>query len=159
MDKNIDFSRKLIKGKIAEIIFERMFTESGKFTILRSGYEYTYPELAQYPQLKFVEDYLEKIRHNPDFVLITRDRKQAYIVEVKYRAIPDSKEIIGIAQRTNSLQDPSFLFVASPKGFYFDLCSRILNSSGLMDELPGRWIKNDIQDKYLKLMNEFKLNN
>lgn len=156
MDKNVDFSRNLIKGKIAEMIFERMFAESGEFTLLRSGYEYTYPELAQYPQLKFVEKYLEKVRHNPDFILISNDRKRAFIVEVKYRTTPDSEEILTIARRTKNLQDPSFLFIASPDGFFFDPCNRILNNNGKVSRLSARWIKKEIQDKYLKLMNEFK---
>ena len=33
------FIKDLIKGKIAEIIFEQMFRESGRYTILHSGYE------------------------------------------------------------------------------------------------------------------------
>jgi len=159
MDKNIDFSRNLIKGKIAETVFERMFAESGEFTILRSGYEYTYPELAQYPQLKFVEKYLEKIRHNPDFILISKDRKRAFIVEVKYRTSPDSEEILVIAQRTKNLQDPSFLFIASPDGFFFDPCNRIIINNGKVSRLSERWINKEIRDKYLKLMNEFKSKN
>lgn len=36
---NAEFVKDLIKGKVAEIIFEQMFRESGKFTILHSGYE------------------------------------------------------------------------------------------------------------------------
>jgi len=159
MDKNIDFSRNLIKGKIAEIIFERMFSESGKFTILRSGYEYTYPELAQYPQLKFVEEYLEKIRHNPDFILISKDRKEAYIVEVKYRTDRDPEEILSIAQRTKKLQDPSFLFIASPDGFFFEPCNTIIMNNGKIGPLYEKWVSRETQEKYLKLMNEFKPKN
>lgn len=159
MDKNIEFSKNLIKGKIAEMIFERMFAESGEFTILRSGYEYIYPELAQYPQLNFVEKYLEKIRHNPDFILISNDRKRAFIVEVKYRTTPDPEEILTIARRTKNLQDPSFLFIASPDGFFFDPCNRILNNNGKITRLSGKWINKEIQGKYLKLMNEFRPKN
>ena len=33
----------MIKGKIAEIIFEQIFRESGRYTMLHSGYEYTLP--------------------------------------------------------------------------------------------------------------------
>jgi len=87
MDNNIKFSKRLIKGKIAEMIFERMFADSGQFTILRSGYEYSLPELAQYTQLPAVEKYFENIRTTPDFILISNDRKRAFIVEVKYRSM------------------------------------------------------------------------
>lgn len=156
MDKNIEFSKNLIKGKIAEMIFERMFAESGEFTILRSGYEYTYPELAQYHQLKFVEEYLTKIRHNPDFILISSDRERAFIVEVKYRAHPDPREIIKMAQLIKNLQNPSFLFIASPDGFFFDSCNKILNNKGEVNRLDTTWVSKEIQDKYLKLINEFE---
>jgi len=49
------FIKDLVKGKIAEIIFEQMFRESGRYTILHSGYEYTLPELAQYQHLAEVK--------------------------------------------------------------------------------------------------------
>ena len=156
MDKNIEFSKNLIKGKIAEMIFERMFAESGEFTILRSGYEYTYPELAQYPQLKVVEKYLENVRHNPDFILISNDRKRAFIVEVKYRTTINPEQIIAIARRTKDLQNPSWLFIASPDGFFFDPCNSIINSKGKVSRLSTTWVSKELQDKYLNLMNEFK---
>lgn len=44
---NISFTKNLIKGKIAEIIFENMLREAGIFTILHFGYEYILPELAK----------------------------------------------------------------------------------------------------------------
>jgi len=46
MDKNIDFSRDLIKGRIAEVIFEQMFREQGQYTVIPFGYEQTVPTLA-----------------------------------------------------------------------------------------------------------------
>lgn len=159
MENTIDFSRNLIKGRIAEIIFEQMFRESGKFTILRSGYEYTFPELAQYRQLPEVELYLKKIRHNVDFILISRDGKEAYLVEVKYRANPQAQDIEKIASETREVQDPSWLFVASPEGFFFEPCNTVLRNKGKIGRLYDKWVSKEIQDKYLKLMNEFKPKN
>ncbi|MDE2096048.1 MAG: hypothetical protein KGL39_02265 [Patescibacteria group bacterium] len=46
LDKEISFFRDLLKGKIAEVIFEQMFRDCGKFTILPFGYEKTVPEVA-----------------------------------------------------------------------------------------------------------------
>ena len=44
---NIEFSRELIKGKVAEIIFEGSnVSGSRRFTILRFGYEYTSPTIS-----------------------------------------------------------------------------------------------------------------
>ena len=159
MDKNIDFSKNLIKGKITEIIFERMFTEVGEFTILRSGYEYTLPELAQYRQLPEVEKYIENLRKIPDFILISDDRKRAFIVEVKYRTKRVDENIFKITSDILKIWNPSWLFVASPDGFFFSPCSTIKKNKGKIGRLPESWINKKIQDKYLKLMNEFKPKN
>ena len=50
MQTSKQFSHELIKGKIAELIFEMMFREAGRFTS-SFGYEYTLPEIAQYQHL------------------------------------------------------------------------------------------------------------
>jgi hypothetical protein len=156
MENTVDFSRNLIKGRIAEIIFEQMFRESGKFTILRSGYEYTFPELAQYRQLPEVERYLKKIRHNVDFILISHDGKEAYLVEVKYRTNPIAKDIEKVATETREVQDPSWLFMATPKGFFFEPCNTVLRNNGKIGQLYDKWVSGELQEKYLKLMNEFQ---
>lgn len=160
MENSIEFSRNLIKGRIAEIIFEQMFRESGKFTILRSGYEYTFPELAQYRQLPEVELYLKRIRHNVDFILISDNKKEVYLVEVKYRTDLKDEDIKKIASETREVQDPSWLFVASPsRGFFFEPCNTVLRNHGKIGRLYEKWVDKDIQEKYLKLMNEFKPKN
>lgn len=164
MKNNIEFTRDLIKGKIAEIIFEQMFREGGRFTILRSGYEYVYPELAQYYQLPYVEEYIEKIRHFPDFILISEDKKEAYVIEVKYRSDISPEEIRKTTSKCKEIQNPSWLFVASPKGFFCGPCNTILENNGKMGRLcvnPGEnvkiWIEKIIQDKYLKLLKEIEI--
>lgn len=156
MKNTIEFSKNLIKGKIGEIIFERMFTEAGEFTILESGYEYTLPELAQYQQLPEVEKYIENVRKIPDFILISDDRKRAFIVEVKYRTLRDGEKIFKIACDNLKVWNPSWLFVASPDGFFFSPCNAIKKNKGKIGRLPESWINKEIQDKYLKLMNEFR---
>lgn len=155
--EDLKFPRELIKGKIAEIVFEQMFRGSKKFTILRSGYEYTLSVLAQYQQLPRVEEYLKSIRRTPDFILITEDKKQAYIVEVKYRTHIKFDKIKKIASDNKKIWDPSFLFVASPVGFFFDSCSEILRNDGEISPLNKSWINKETQNNYLKLMNEFRL--
>lgn len=62
LDKEISFSRDLLKGKIAEVIFEQMFRDCGKFTILSFGYEKTVPEVAHQHVVE-VQQVLENIRH------------------------------------------------------------------------------------------------
>ncbi|TSC60213.1 MAG: Uncharacterized protein LiPW15_91 [Parcubacteria group bacterium LiPW_15] len=151
------FIKHLIKGKIAEIIFEQMFRESGKYTILHSGYEYTLPELAQYQHLTEVKAVIENIKNAPDFVLISQDKKEVHLVEVKYRdprRPEDLKEIVG---KTLEIWNPSWLFVASPDGFFFEPCNTVLRNNGNIERMYARWVDPKIQEEYLKLLNQFEL--
>ena len=155
--KNTDYSRDLIKGRIAEIIFEEMFRVSGKFTILRFGYEYTLPELAQYEHLAEVQAVLKNIRQAPDFVLISQDKKEVHLVEVKYRSQRSNIKNKEIAKKLLEIWNPSWLFIASPDGFYFDPCNRIVSSGGNIMPLYPTWVDKKVQDEYLKLLKEFEL--
>src|SRR5262245_9272399 len=103
MPPNAQFPHDLIKGKIAELIFELMFRDVGRFKVLRFGYDYALPELAQYHHLVEVKQVLENISNAPDFVLIEKndDRKlNVFTVEVKYRANPDPGELKQVAVST-----------------------------------------------------------
>lgn len=42
----ITFTENLVKGKIAETIFERMLLATGNYTVLKGGYEHTMPLVA-----------------------------------------------------------------------------------------------------------------
>ncbi len=156
MRDDIQFSRDLIKGKIAEVIFEQMFREAGEFTILRLGYEYTTPELAQYQNLIRIKRVLENLRHTPDFALISHDKSRVFIVEVKYRTKPDLVGMKRAAQAALKFSDPSCLFVASPDGFHFDYCNNVVNHNGEVNLLKYSWVSKPIQEKYLKLLLEFE---
>jgi hypothetical protein len=152
---HIEFSRNLIKGRIAEVIFEEMFRESGQYTILRFGYEYLTPELAQYQHLLKEKGILDSIRHSPDFILISNDKTKVYMVEVKYRTSLDLQELELISQQTLDRWPPSpWLFIASPQGFYFSPCSSVANRKEI-GLLSNNWVAKEIQEKYLGLFNEF----
>ncbi len=155
MDK--DFVKHLIKGKIAEIIFEQMFRESGEFTILHSGYEYTLPELAQYQHLTEIKAVIENIRNAPDFILISQDKTQVHLVEVKYRSKENREDLKKIVEETLKVWNPSWLFVASPEGFFFAPCNTVLNKNGKIYSLSENWVKKSVQKEYLNLLNEFEL--
>lgn len=152
---DINFSRNLIKGKIAEAIFEEMFRASGEFTVLPIGYEHTTPTLAQHQHLLEVKQVLDNIRNAPDFALISQDNKNVFLVEVKYRSELNKEEILEIAKDTLIRWNPCFLFVATKDNFYFSPCSSIANSEGEIEKLRESWIKKDIQEKFLSLLNEF----
>ncbi len=150
------FVQNLIKGKIAEIIFEQMFRESGKYTILHSGYEYTLPELAQYQHLAEVKAVIENIRNAPDFILISQDHKEVHLVEVKYRRQRHDENLKEIVGKTLEIWNPSWLFVASPDGFFFEPCNTVLKNNGQIGPLYDKWVPYDIQKDYLKLLNQFE---
>ena len=117
---NVDFTKELIKGRIAETVFEQMFRESGQYTILRAGYEYTLPELAQYQHLAEVKAVIENIRNAPDFVLISQDKKRVYLVEVKFFARLNQKKIKEIADDMLKLWNPSYLLLHHPEDSFLN---------------------------------------
>jgi len=154
MEQN--FIKHLIKGKIAETIFEYMFQESGEYTVLRSGYEYTLPELAQYQHLAEIQAVIENIRNAPDFILVSQDKTKVYLVEVKYRYHRDSEDLKEIAEATLKAWNPSWLFIASPDGFFFEPCNTVNNNNGEIAPLYETWVAKPTQETYLKLLNEFE---
>lgn len=155
MDENIKYVRGLIKGKITETIFEEMFRTTGKFTIIPFGYEHTVPELAQYQEHVQVKKVLENIKNAPDFIIISQDRTEVYLVEVKYRNVYSKNEVLQISQELLQIWNPSYLFLATSDRFYFSPCNRILINGGEMELLDESWIPNETQEKYNRLFNEF----
>jgi len=154
---NIEFSKNLIKGKIAETIFEQMFRENGNFTILRFGFEHTIPELAQYRASTF-KRVVDDLSDAPDFVLISNKdgEKEVYLIEVKYRAKWGKDEIKKIAEKLLKRWNPVYLFIASLDGFFFGPCNTIVNKDGEIGHLYDKWADKETQGKYLKLLREFE---
>ena len=128
MDTN--FSKKLIKGKIAEIIFDQMFRETEKYTIIPFGYESIMPELSQCKKLSKAQKVIDTIRHSPDFVLISQSKESVYLVEVKYNSKFDKKRNKDLAIDQDKRWHPSWIFIATLGGFYFDSCSKIIKNNG-----------------------------
>lgn len=158
MDKkiiDINYSRNLIKGKITEAIFEEMFRVSEEFIILPIGYEHTTPILAQYQHHVQIKAVLQNIRNAPDFALISHDHKNVFLIEVKYRNVFTNEDIIQIAEDTITSWNPCFIFVASKDNFYFSSCKTIIDSHGEIERLRESWIKRELQQKYISLLQEF----
>jgi hypothetical protein len=150
------FSKNLIKGKIAETIFELMFREADKYTIIPFGYEKNFPEFIQFKKrLSGAKKVIDNIKNAPDFAIISKDRDKIYLVEVKYRANYNAKEIIKIAKEQGKRWRPSCLFLASRDGFYYDLCSTISKKGGI-SKLRETMIPMNLQIKYLTLLKEFE---
>lgn len=154
----VEFTRGLIKGKIVEIIFEMMMREMDRVTVLRAGYEYTHPELAQYQQLikSKGKEVLKFFEHNPDFILFKKDKSSLYLVEVKYRHHFTIEEICKIADDELARSEYIWLFIATPEKFYFSQCKDIARTKAI-EPLSKSWVLAEIQQNYLALLNEFIL--
>lgn len=77
-------------------------------------------------------------------------------MEVKYRRKFDKKEIKNLAEEQKYRWHPSWIFIATLDGFYFDSCSDIIKNNGEVSVLKNGWIGKDLQDKYLGLLKEFE---
>lgn len=155
--KHEEFIKDLVKGKIAEIIFEQMFRESGRYTILHSGYEYTLPELAQYQHLAEIKAVIENIRNAPDFVLVSQDKKEVYLVEVKYRTHRHAENLMKICEDTLRTWNHCWLFVASPDGFFFEPCNTVLKNNGNIGPLVNeKFVDHKVRDGYLKILDQLE---
>lgn len=152
---DIDFSRQLIKGKIAEVIFAEMFSVSEEFSIIPIGYEYTVPELAQYQHHVHIQKVLQNLREAPDFSLISQDKTKVFLVEVKYRATLDKRQILEIANSLYPKWNPIFIFLATQDGFYFDSCKKIIENKGDMHTLSKNWVNENVEKQYLQVLKTF----
>jgi len=150
----IDFSKQLIKGKIAELIFEQMFRRVSGYTVIPFGYESIIPELVQYTEQEDRNDLIENIRNAPDFALVSHNPKQVLLVEVKYRSSINMEKIKETAKRICNQWKLAWIFCATPNGLFFDFCADIENLNSLTP-LDEQIIPREIQEEYLSLLREF----
>lgn len=149
-----DFSKQLIKGKIAEMIFDQMLRKAGDYTVIPFGYETIIPELMQYTDQADRRDLIDNIRSAPDFALVSHDPKKVHLVEVKYRSRIDMEEIKKTAQLICDRWKLVWLFIATPEGFYFDSCNELREKPDLTP-LAEDMVPRHVQDQYLALIREF----
>lgn len=153
MIKELDFCNNLIKGKIAEVIFEQMLRAEKKYSVIPFGYEHTMPMLAQYQHLFEVKDVLKNISNAPDFVLISENKKEVFLVEVKYQSEFNFKLIRKYADEIILHWDFAFIFVVTPQGFYCSMCEWIINENSI-NPLSDKWVSLERQKEYLTLLNK-----
>lgn len=151
----VSFSKNLVKGRIAETLFEQMLRDAGSYTILSFGYEHIIPELAHRQNDIHAEETMEIIRVAPDFAVIDNDTHEVYLIEVKYMMNPSADWILADAKRMHQSWKPSYLFLSTPKGFYFDKASVVVQKGGVISALNLPKISKELQEKYTKLLNEF----
>jgi hypothetical protein len=151
----VGFSRKLVKGRIAETLFEQMLRDTEKFTILAFGYENIVPELAHRQNDIHAQETMEIIRRAPDFAVINNMSHEVHLIEVKYLMDPRADRILKDAEKMVASWKPSYLFLATPMGFFFDKASTIVENKGVISPLSHPHISKEIQTKYIGLLNEF----
>lgn len=59
----------------------------------------------------------------------------------------------------HQLWNPSFLFIATLDGFYFDEVSKIVKRDGVIRPLVHPYISDDMQKRYLQILIDFEVNN
>ncbi|HUS50367.1 MAG TPA: hypothetical protein VMZ91_09390 [Candidatus Paceibacterota bacterium] len=149
-----DFSKNFIKGKIGEIVFDQMLREEGKFIVIPFGYERMIPEFIQYARETKNQEIIDNIRSAPDFALVSQDRKEVFLIEVKFRSIVNIEELKETANKIQERWKLVWIFVCTPNGFYFDKTTDIIKN-GKLTPLGKNWICQENQEKYLKLLNNF----
>mgnify|MGYP000049286318 CR=1 FL=1 len=152
------FTHELIKGKIAEIVFEQMISHTDDYTILEFGYEKVVRQLAkenQGEQPQKAKDTIEIVSRAPDFAVINETTHDISLIEVKYMNKVTKPRVLRAAKDIKKSWKKSCLFVASPTGFYFDTIDDIINAKGAISDFNHGKIDTKTKQRYLKLLNEF----
>lgn len=154
---NIIFARNLVKGKIAETVFAQMLRESRQFTVLEFGYEKVIPEFVQqgYDENNGM---IETLRTAPDFAVINQKTKEVKLIEVKYMRALNLGYVLKDAKRMSGSWNPSYLFIATLEGFYFDSIENIIKNNGEIPKFDNNQISEDVQERYLQILKDFECN-
>ena len=96
-----------------------MLRDAGCFySDLAFGYESVLPELAHRQHDMQAEETMEIIRRAPDFAVINNETHEVHLIEVKYMMNPKTDWILRDAVRMYECWKPSYLFLATPNGFF-----------------------------------------
>lgn len=150
-----DFPESLIKGKIAELIFDLMFRASGKYTVIPFGFESTMPSLQQAAKKSYDDELFETIRNAPDFALVSHAAEAIHLVEVKYRSRPDLEDYRKTAKRIFEQWKLAWIFYATPEGFYFDKCNDLMDENSMLTPLSSDLVSAELQDKYHAILKKY----
>ena len=152
---NIQFTHELIKGKIAEIIFEQMIHNTKGYTILEFGYEKVVRQLAKERKNRAAQDTIEIVRRAPDFVIINEESHTITLVEVKFMRNRTQRSVLTAAKNIKRSWKKASLFVASPDGFFFGTVDEIIEAEGAIPSFTHAMIPAKTQTQYHDLLNEF----
>ncbi len=151
-----EFSESLVKGKIVETVFFRMFSHSGNYVVLPFGYENVLPAIAGISSNGNDDDAVSAIKRAPDFVIIDKEEPHdVKLVEVKYMKHPSAEKVLEKATLILQSWRPAYLFLATPKGFYLEKVAEIVKNKGAMNLLGEEIISRDLQAEYANLVNKY----
>lgn len=130
-----------------------MFRDTDQYTVLEFGYEKVVPQLVG-KNYHHDDPVIESLRVAPDFAVINQESKEVRLIEVKYRQTLDRQNVLACARKMHASWNPSYLFIATLDGFYFDEISKIIIEDGNISKLTS--IPYDVQDIYLKILIDFE---
>ncbi|MEK7567676.1 MAG: hypothetical protein AAB513_02015 [Patescibacteria group bacterium] len=161
--KQNDFAESMLKGRMAETLFEGLMKDSGN-KVYRFGYEAITQNLVQLGESfdKYGE-VSEKIRAIPDFIVIDKKGKPQF-VEVKFRWEPNEPlydQSVGILNRVakywnapvvfmNCWEQPFFRVSVPP---YFDKNKRLIYKP--ITSISEWSIEQKIYNKYENLIHKY----
>jgi isocitrate dehydrogenase len=152
---NIKFTHELIKGKIAEIIFEQMIHNTKGYTVLEFGYEKVVHQLAKAPKSEDAKAMIEIVRKAPDYAIVNEDTHNVTLVEIKYMAKRTNGKVNTIAKEIERSWRHAALFIATPQGFYFDQVDTIIKNKGAIKPFTHAKIPEKLVSQYVAMLNEF----
>lgn len=152
---NIKFTHELIKGKIAEIIFEQMIHNTKGYTVLEFGYEKVVHQLAKAPKSEDAKAMIEIVRKAPDYAIVNEDTHNVTLVEIKYMAKRTNGKVNAIAKEIEKSWRHAALFIATPDGFFFDQVDTIIDNNGAIKPFHHPKIQPKLVEQYLAMLNEF----
>lgn len=147
--------KHIFNQKISEHIFQYMFREAGKYTLIPIGYETTAENLEPYKRHTYVRKILNNLKAAPDFVLISQDKTDVIVVEVEYFPKMEPETVGDMVHTVLRRWDPSYVFIATQTGFYFDSCNSVKSENGHIKLLSEHWVKLELQHKYLDLLHYY----
>ena len=152
---NIKFTHELIKGKIAEIIFEQMIHNTKGYTVLEFGYEKVVHQLAKAPKSEDARAMIEIVRKAPDYAIVNEDTHNVTLVEIKYMAKRTNGKVHTIAKEIEKSWRHAALFIATPDGFFFDQADTIIKNKGAITAFSHPKIQTNVIAQYVAMLNEF----
>jgi len=141
----MNFSNRVLKGRIAETIVSEMLQEAGYF-VYRFGYEGILQSLIQegLPKMRSDSVVAEKIRTMPDFIVMNK-AGDVFFIEVKYRSsIENDQSFKDWVRKANKRWPEAKLILVHPYEPYFQI-------STIFDYAKSGKLYSLERDKFLKV--------